>query len=230
MQLDEKAWYGRTLVENILAVEVPVISAVNGPCSIHAEVPLLSDIVLASDTAYFQDLAHFPRGLVPGDGSHVLWPMLVGPNRARSMLLMGKKLGAQEAVDWGVVAEVLPQDQLVDRVWEIARDLALRPPLVLRYTRQLFMQSFKRAFLDELDHGLARDVCPAAVLPSGRRNARTRPCLGSGTLVGLTTCRSCSLAASGRARRCYVIERACSLQRRNLAREPRPELRDAAGA
>ena len=114
MQLDEKAWYGRMLVENILAVEVPVISAVNGPCSIHAEVPLLSDIVLASDTAYFQDLAHFPRGLVPGDGSHVLWPMLVGPNRARSMLLMGKKLGAQEALDWGVVAEVLPQDQLVD--------------------------------------------------------------------------------------------------------------------
>ncbi len=115
MQLDEKAWYGRMLVENVLAVDVPIISAVNGPCSIHSEVPLLSDIVLASDTAYFQDLAHFPRGLVPGDGSHVLWAMLVGPNRARSMLLMGKKLGAQEALDWGVVAEVLPPDQLVDR-------------------------------------------------------------------------------------------------------------------
>ena len=108
MELDEKAWYGRMLVENVLAVDVPIISAVNGPCSIHAEVPLLSDIVLASDTAYFQDLAHFPRGLVPGDGSHVLWPMLVGPNRARYMLLMGKKLSAQEALEWGVVAEVLP--------------------------------------------------------------------------------------------------------------------------
>ena len=53
---------------------------------------------------------------------------------------------------------MLPQDQLVDRAWEIARDLALRPPLVLRYTRQLFMQGFKRAFLDELDHGLARET------------------------------------------------------------------------
>jgi enoyl-CoA hydratase/carnithine racemase len=73
MQLDEKARYGRMLVENVLAVEVPIIRAVNGPCSIHAEVPLLSGIVLASHTAYFQDLAHFPRGLVPGDGSHVLW-------------------------------------------------------------------------------------------------------------------------------------------------------------
>jgi enoyl-CoA hydratase/carnithine racemase len=146
------------LVENVLAVEVPIIAAVNGPCSIHAEVPLLADIVLASETAYFQDLAHFPRGLVPGDGSHVLWPMLVGPNRARYMLLMGKQLSAQEALDWGVVAEVLPQDQLVDRGWEIARELVQRPPLVLRYTRQLFTQNFKRAFLDELGHGLARET------------------------------------------------------------------------
>ena len=157
-KLDEKAWYGRMLVENVLSVDVPIISAVNGPCSIHAEVPLLADIVLASETAYFQDLAHFPRGLVPGDGSHVLWPMLVGPNRARSMLLMGKKLTAQEALDWGVVAEVMPPDQLLDRAWEIARDLALRPPLVLRYTRQLFTQSWKRAFLEELGHGLARET------------------------------------------------------------------------
>ena len=59
-QLDEKAWYGRMLIENLLAVEVPVISAVNGPCSIHSEVPLLADIVLASETAYFQDLARLP--------------------------------------------------------------------------------------------------------------------------------------------------------------------------
>ena len=72
------------------------------------------------------------------------------------MLLMGKQLSAQEALDWGVVAEVLPQDQLVDRAWEIARELVQRPPLVLRYTRQLFTQNFKRAFLDELGHGLAR--------------------------------------------------------------------------
>ncbi len=96
MDLDEKAWYGRMLIENVLAVEVPIVSAVNGPCSIHSEVPLLADIVLASETAYFQDLAHFPRGLVPGDGQHVLWPMLVGPNRARYMLLMGKQLHARK--------------------------------------------------------------------------------------------------------------------------------------
>jgi enoyl-CoA hydratase/carnithine racemase len=157
-QLDEKAWYGRMLVENVLAVDVPMISAVNGPCNIHSEVPLLGDIVLASEDAYFQDLAHFPRGLVPGDGQHVLWPFLVGRNRARYMLLTGKKLGAREALEWGAVNEVLPKDKLLDRAWELARELARRPPLVLRYTRMLFTQDLKRAFLDELGHGLARET------------------------------------------------------------------------
>ena len=81
MQLDEKAWYGRMLVENVLAVEVPIIAAVNGPCSIHCRGSAAVRHRAGVRDAYFQDLAHFPRGLVPGDGSHVLWPMLVGPNR-----------------------------------------------------------------------------------------------------------------------------------------------------
>ena len=156
--LDEKAWYGRMLVEHVLGVEVPMISAVNGPCNIHSEVPLLGDIVLASEDAYFQDLAHFPRGMVPGDGQHVIWPWLVGRNRGRYMLLTGKKLSAREALEWGAVNEVLPKSQVLDRAWELARELAKRPPLVLRYTRMLFTQDLKRAFLDELAHGLARET------------------------------------------------------------------------
>jgi len=157
-KLDEKTWYGRMLVENVLAVDVPMISAVNGPCNIHSEVPLLGDIVLAAEDAYFQDLAHFPRGMVPGDGQHVIWPLLIGRNRARYMLLTGKKLSAQEALAWGAVNEVLPKGKLLDRAWELARELARRPPLTLRYTRMLFTQDLKRAFLDELAHGLAREA------------------------------------------------------------------------
>jgi hypothetical protein len=54
-KLDEKAWYARHLITNVLDIDVPMISAVNGPCNMHAEVPLLGDIVLASEDAYFQD-------------------------------------------------------------------------------------------------------------------------------------------------------------------------------
>jgi enoyl-CoA hydratase/carnithine racemase len=156
--MDEKAWYGRMLLENLLAVDVPMIAAVNGPCTMHSEVPLLMDIVLASEDAYFQDLSHFPRGMVPGDGQHVVWEQLVGPNRARYFLLTGKQLTAQEAREWGVVAEVLPKDKLLDRAWELARDLAMRPPIALRNTRYLMVQNLKRAFLNELSHGLQAEM------------------------------------------------------------------------
>ena len=156
--LDEKAWYGRSLIENALAVEVPVISVVNGPCNIHSEIPLLGDIVLASEDAYFQDLAHFPRGIVPGDGQHVIWNFIVGHNRGRYFLLTGMELTAQQALEWGAVAEVLPKETVLDRAWELAREIAKRPPLTLRYTRLLFTQELKRAFLNELNHGLARET------------------------------------------------------------------------
>ena len=108
-KLDEKAWYARHLIINVLDVDVPMISAVNGPCNMHSEVPLMGDIVLASEDAYFQDASHFPRGQVPGDGQHVIWSVLAGHNRARYFLLTGKKLGADEAKEWGVVNEVLPE-------------------------------------------------------------------------------------------------------------------------
>ena len=96
--------------------------------------------------------------MVPGDGQHVIWNLLVGPNRGRYLLLTGKKLSAREALEWGAVAEVHPKHQLLDRAWELARELVKRPPLVLRYTRQLFTHQLKRAFLNELAHGLARET------------------------------------------------------------------------
>ena len=92
-KLDEKAWYARHLITNVLDIDVPMISAVNGPCNMHSEVPLLGDIVLASEDAYFQDASHFPRGQVPGDGQHVIWSFLAGHTRARYFLLTGMKLG-----------------------------------------------------------------------------------------------------------------------------------------
>ena len=156
--MDEKSWYGRMLLENLLAIDVPMVAAINGPCSMHSEVPLLMDIVLASDDTWFQDLSHYPRGMVPGDGQHVMWEALVGPSRARYLLLTGYKLTAQEAREWGVVHEVLSKDKLLDRAWEIARQIAMRPPIATRNTRHILVQNLKRAFLNELDHGLQAEM------------------------------------------------------------------------
>jgi enoyl-CoA hydratase/carnithine racemase len=71
------------LLMNLLNIEVPRIAAVNGPALIHAELAVLCDIVIASSPAAFQDAPHFPNGVVPGDGVHVVWPLVLGPNRGR---------------------------------------------------------------------------------------------------------------------------------------------------
>jgi len=153
--MDEAGHDGRYLLINHLNIEVPMIAAVNGPALIHAELALLCDIVLASDTTEFQDAPHFPMGLVLGDGVHVVWPLILGPNRGRYFLLTGQKLSANEALQLGVVSEVMSRDILLPRAWELARDICRRPSLARRYARVAMTQVLKQAMLDELGYGIA---------------------------------------------------------------------------
>jgi enoyl-CoA hydratase/carnithine racemase len=146
---------GRDLLQKFLEIEVPVIAAVNGPVHIHSELPVLADIVLASDTAEFADRAHFVYGVVPGDGVHVVWPLLIGVNRARHFLVTGRAIGAPEAHSLGVVAEVLPPGELQARAWELAASLERKPPLALRYTRLALVRRIRRELDADLDLGLA---------------------------------------------------------------------------
>lgn len=145
---------GRRLLMNLMNIEVPVISAVNGPAWRHSELPLLADIVLASEDAAFQDSAHFPGGLVPGDGVHIVYPMLLGANRARYFLLTGQTLSAAEACRLGLVAEVLPKDKVLARAWELARDIAQKPEVLVRHTRAVLAEPIKRRLQEELGFGL----------------------------------------------------------------------------
>ena len=152
---DKIYWEAKRLLMTLLDIEVPIIGAVNGPALVHAEIAVLSDIVLASENAEFQDAPHFPRGVVPGDGVHVLWPLLLGRNRGSYFLLTGQKLSAREALELGVVSEVLPKEDLMPRAWELAEQLAQRPPLTLRYTRVVFTIHLKRLMQDMFGYGLA---------------------------------------------------------------------------
>lgn len=152
---EEIQWEGRRLLMNLLDIEVPVISAINGPATRHPEIPLLADIVLASENATIQDSAHFRGGLVPGDGVHVVFPALMGMNRARYFLMTGQTLSADQARDMGLVAEVLPRAALLDRAWELARHLMLQPALTRRYTRVLLTQKMKEEMQRLLHFGLA---------------------------------------------------------------------------
>ena len=152
---DQTYWEGKRILTSLLDIEVPMISAINGPALRHSEIPLLCDIVLASDTAAFQDSGHFISGLVPGDGMHIVYPLLLGVNRGRYFLLTGQRIEAQEAQELGLVNEVMPQSELLPRAWELAEQMAKNSDIVLRYTRVAMNLVIKRQIHDLLGYGLA---------------------------------------------------------------------------
>jgi len=147
---------GRRLIQNLLDVHVPMIAAVNGPCRVHAEIPVLCDIVLATEDTDFQDTAHFGSfKVVPGDGSHLVWPMLLGPNRGKYFLLTEQRLSASESLALGVVNEVLPREDLMPRARELAAMLAERSVATLRNSRVALNLLIRNAMSDSTSHGLA---------------------------------------------------------------------------
>jgi enoyl-CoA hydratase/carnithine racemase len=158
---DGTVYEGRKLLMNLLDIEVPVIAAVNGPATVHPEIPVLSDIVLAADTAVFQDMPHFMSGIVPGDGAHVVWPELLGRRRGSYFLLTGQQLGAAEAKELGVVNEVLAPEALAARARELAESIAAKPYLTRRYARLALVQPWKQMMTDGLGYGLAIEALAA---------------------------------------------------------------------
>ncbi len=167
---DRILFEGLRLVNQLLDIEVPVIAAVNGPAVAHSELAVLCDVVLCSDNAYFEDAAHIPGGLLPGDSMQIIWPMLIGHNRGRAFLLTGQRISAQQALDWGAVSEVLPPGELLGRANEIAAKLATYHPTLLRGTRHAFVRPLKRAMLDDLHVGLSLEALAAL---AGRERARS---------------------------------------------------------
>jgi enoyl-CoA hydratase/carnithine racemase len=158
---------GQKLMNNLLAIEVPIIAAVNGPALVHPDIPLLCDFTLAADHAEFQDLAHYPGGLVPGDGAHVAWMHVLGPKRGPYFLMMGEKLDAQRALEYGVVNEVVDRGQLMARARELAAMLAAKPFVARRNTRALLTREWKRIMNDQLALGLTYEALGVLDLTAG---------------------------------------------------------------
>jgi len=78
-------------------------------------------------------------------------------NRGRYFLLTGQTLSAQEAKEIGLVAEVLPKEQVLPRAWQLAEELTQRPTLLLRYTRLMFTEYLRKRMQDLLGYGLAME-------------------------------------------------------------------------
>lgn len=149
------------LVRHLLAVRQPIIAAVNGDAvGLGATLALLCDVVISSSDARFGD-PHVRAGLVAGDGGCLIWPLLVGPNRAKEFLMTGRLLDAAEARDIGLVNQVVAAPEVVPEARALAVELADLAPLAVQWTKLTINKTLWQAANLVLDTGLGLEAVTA---------------------------------------------------------------------
>jgi 2-(1,2-epoxy-1,2-dihydrophenyl)acetyl-CoA isomerase len=140
------------LIRAIWSLEKPVIAAINGVAAgAGASIALACDIRLAADNAAF-NLAFGRVGLVPDSGATWLLPRLVGLAKALELGLVGDALTAEEARRLGLVARVVPGDELVAAAHELAARLADGAPRALALTKRALHRALESSFDETLDY------------------------------------------------------------------------------
>ena len=111
---------------------------------------LMGDLVLCARSAYF--LQAFRRiGLVPDGGSTWILPRLIGKARAMELSLLGEKLPADKALEWGLINRVFDDAELIAKAKEFARDLANGPTIALSLIRRLYWESADNTYEEQLN-------------------------------------------------------------------------------
>lgn len=147
----------RRLVDEMLAVAVPVVAAVNGPAvGLGCTVTTLCDIVFMADTAFLAD-THVSVALVAGDGGAVTWPAMTSLLRAKQYLLTGDRLAAAAAVELGLANFAVPADQLLDQAVAFAHRLAAQPVQAVQETKAILNQHLRANAVRALGYGLAAE-------------------------------------------------------------------------
>lgn len=125
----------RRIVDSLLDLEKPVIAAVNGAAvGLGATVALHCDVVIAARNARFGD-PHVKMGITAGDGGAVIWPLLVGVNRAKYMLMTGDLVSAEEALAMGLVNRVVDEGEALAGATALARRLAAGPAFAIQSSK-----------------------------------------------------------------------------------------------
>jgi 2-(1,2-epoxy-1,2-dihydrophenyl)acetyl-CoA isomerase len=150
------------VIAGVRRLPKPVVAAVNGPAvGIGCSLALACDLIMAAESAYF-GLAFVNIGLMPDGGSTAFVPPAVGRARAFQMALLGERIPAPQALEWGLVNWVHPDERLMDEAWALARRLAAGPTRSYASSKQA-LNNFIYRDLDgqleleaELQHALGR--------------------------------------------------------------------------
>jgi 2-(1,2-epoxy-1,2-dihydrophenyl)acetyl-CoA isomerase len=150
------------IIAGVRRLEKPVVAAVNGPAvGIGASLAFACDLVLAAESAFF-GLAFVNIGLMPDGGSTLFVPAAIGKARAFQMALLGERVPAQRALEWGLVNYVHPDAALLDEANALVEKLAAGPTLSYASSKRalnnmLYPNMDQQLDLEaELQHALAR--------------------------------------------------------------------------
>jgi enoyl-CoA hydratase len=147
----------RYLVQEMVNCEAPIISAVNGTAAgLGATIALLSDVIYMADTAKIGD-THVKMGLVCGDGGAVIWPLLIGPHRAKELMMAAKLVQGPEAAKMGLVNHCVPHAELMTHAMAYATEVANLPIAAVRWTKMAINQMLKQQINLALDFGVAAE-------------------------------------------------------------------------
>jgi 2-(1,2-epoxy-1,2-dihydrophenyl)acetyl-CoA isomerase len=139
------------MLRKLRELPMPIVSAVNGAAAgVGMSLALMGDLVMCARASYF--LQAFRRiGLVPDGGSTWILPRLVGRARAMELSMMGEKLSAEKALEWGLIYRVVDDAQLMDEAQKLARDLASGPTVALSLIRKLYWDSNENTYEQQLN-------------------------------------------------------------------------------
>ena len=145
----------RRIYNSLLEVEQPIIAAINGDAiGLGANIALFCDMTIISETAKMGD-THVRVGLVAGDGGAVIWPLILGPQKAKEFLMRGLLVKGAEAARIGLVNHAVPAEEVMVKAMEIAKELAGLPKWAVRWTKMSMNKAIKRDLNMTLDTSIA---------------------------------------------------------------------------
>jgi len=175
-RVNRRGWH---LVHRMLEIEKPIVAMVNGPAiGLGLTIALLCDSVVMADDATIGD-PHVGLGLVAGDGAAVVLPLLIGPHRAKELLLTGKLITGVDAAAMGMINRSVASDELVAAAYDLAREFAAQPTYAARATKMAVNRYLRWMVEQTLDVSLAYEAIsrelpeyPEAVEAWKQRRAR----------------------------------------------------------
>lgn len=177
-RVHRRGWH---LVYRMLEFEKPMVAMVNGAAvGLGLTIALLCDAIVLADDAKLGD-SHVGLGLVAGDGVAVVLPLLVGPHRAKELLITGRLVTGREAYEMGIGNAAVPREDLHRAAYDLAAAFAAQPTYAARATKMVLNRYVRAMAESVLDTSLAYEAIsrtlpeyPEAVEAWKRRQAEWR--------------------------------------------------------